>query len=64
MLKAARAQGMPMMVIAMMAAAISQPSAIQKPPSTIQSEIEQELNGGHGRPSERRLRVISGAAAD
>ena len=42
MLNAARAHGMPMMVIAMITAAISQPTAIQKPPNTIHSNIEQE----------------------
>ena len=35
-MNAARAQGMPTMVIAMMMAATSQPNAIHAPPSTIQ----------------------------
>ena len=36
MLNAARAQGMPTIVIAMTTAATSQPNAIHAPPSTIQ----------------------------
>jgi hypothetical protein len=39
MLKAALAQGKPMMVIAMMTAAIAHPRAIHKPPKTIQSRL-------------------------
>ena len=35
MLKAARAHGMPMTVIAMITVAISQPTAIHNPPKTI-----------------------------
>ena len=39
MLNAARAQGMPMMVMTMITAAITQPSAMAKPPSTIQARL-------------------------
>jgi hypothetical protein len=39
MLNAALAQGKPTMVIAMTTAAITQPSAIHKPPKTIQSRL-------------------------
>src|SRR5262249_23747121 len=39
MLKAARAHGMPMIVIAMMTAAISQHTAIHRPPNTIQKTL-------------------------
>src|SRR5262245_42838894 len=39
MLNAALAQGNPTMVIAMTTAAITQPSAIHKPPKTIQSRL-------------------------
>src|SRR5215813_9531560 len=39
MLNAALAQGRPTMVIAMTTAAITQPSAIHKPPQTIQSRL-------------------------
>ena len=46
--KAARAQGRPMMVIARMTAAISQPIAIQSPPVTIQSTLSSRLTGDIG----------------
>src|SRR5215471_6996913 len=39
MLKAARAQGKPMIVITMMTAAIAQPTAIHRPPNRIQSRL-------------------------
>src|SRR6516165_7255163 len=45
MLNAARAQGMPMMVIAMMSAAMSQPMAISRPPNTIHSRLSKMDNG-------------------
>src|SRR4051794_7478516 len=45
MLKAARAQGMPMMVSAMMMAARSQAAAIQNPPKTIQRMLKKRLTG-------------------
>ena len=45
MLKAARAQGSPMIVIAMITVAISHPSAIQMPPVRIQSTFRTMLTG-------------------
>ena len=45
MLKAARAQGMPTMVIAMITAAISQPMAIQMPPKIIHSKLSSSDRG-------------------
>ena len=45
MLKAARAQGMPTIVIAITTAAISQPNAIHAPPSTIQSTFRSKETG-------------------
>ena len=45
MLKAARVHGRPMMVIAMITAAITQPTAIQKPPSTIQRMLRTRDTG-------------------
>src|ERR671919_785985 len=45
MLKAARAQGRPMIVIAMITAAIIQPSAIQTPPVRIQSTFRMTFSG-------------------
>src|SRR5271170_4622466 len=46
MLKAARAHGRPMMVIAMITAATSQAIAIHKPPNTIQSRLRSRLIAG------------------
>ena len=48
MVKAARAHGNPMMVIAMMTAATAQPTAIQKPPQTIQSRLSNNDTGDIG----------------
>ena len=45
MLKAARAQGMPTMVIAMITAAISQPMAIQMPPKIIHNKLSSSDRG-------------------
>src|SRR5215471_4935888 len=45
MLKAARAQGIPMMVIAMITAAISHSTAIQRPPNTIHARLNRMDNG-------------------
>jgi hypothetical protein len=45
MLKAARAHGSPMIVIAMMMAATTQPNAIQAPPSTIQRTFRNSETG-------------------
>src|SRR5262245_10140798 len=39
MLKAARAQGKPMIVMTMMTAAMAQPTAIHRPPNRIQSRL-------------------------
>ena len=52
MLNAARAQGRPMMVIAMMTAAISQPTAIQRPPKTIQNRLSRRDRADMGLPEE------------
>src|SRR5271168_5145607 len=46
MLKAARAHGRPMMVIAMITAATTQATAIHKPPNTIQSRLRSRLITG------------------
>src|SRR6516162_32049 len=46
MLKAARAHGKPMMVIAMITAATTQATAIHKPPNTIQSRLSSRLITG------------------
>src|SRR6185437_498449 len=48
MVKAARAQGSPTMVSAMMSAAKSQPAAIQRPPKMIQSRFRAMLIVGMG----------------
>ena len=48
MLNAAQAQGRPMMVIAMMMPAITQASAIQKPPKTIQRIFSKSETGPIG----------------
>src|SRR5215467_5622586 len=45
MLKAARAHGRPMIVIAMITAATSQPTAIHRPPNTIHSRLRSRLKG-------------------
>src|SRR5579872_1456343 len=45
MLNAARAQGRPMMVMAMMTEATSQPNAIQAPPIRIQSRLSRSETG-------------------
>src|SRR6516225_171331 len=45
MLNAARAHGIPMMVIAMTTAAISQPTAIQRPPKTIHKRFSTRETG-------------------
>src|SRR6266702_2487464 len=45
MLNAARAQGRPMIVIAMMTAATSQPNAIHAPPSTIHRILRSSETG-------------------
>ena len=44
-MNAARAQGRPMIVIAMMTAATSQPNAIHAPPSTIQRTFRSSETG-------------------
>src|SRR5690348_17109879 len=49
MLKAARAQGRPMIVIAMMTAAMIQPNAIHRPPNRIQSRFRTIDTGDIGR---------------
>src|SRR6516162_11631285 len=46
MLKAGRAHGRPMIVIAMIAAAATQPTAIHTPPNTIQSKLRSTLVAG------------------
>src|SRR5271167_2557132 len=46
MLKAARAHGRPMMVIAMITAATTQATAIHKPPNTTQSRLSSRLITG------------------
>lgn len=43
MVSAARAQGIPMIVMNMITAAISQPIAISRPPSTIKSTFNKRL---------------------
>ena len=48
MLKAARAHGSPMMVIAMITAATSQATAIQMPPVRIQSTFRMMFSGDIG----------------
>ncbi len=45
MLNAARAQGMPTMVIAMMIEAMTQPTAIHRPPNTIQATLSSNDRG-------------------
>src|SRR3981081_2530763 len=45
MLNAARAHGIPMMVIAMITPAITQPSAIQKPPNRIHNRLSRNETG-------------------
>jgi hypothetical protein len=45
MLKAALAQGMPIMVIAMMTAAIPQPMATHRPPNSNQSRLSSRAMG-------------------
>jgi hypothetical protein len=45
-LNAARAQGRPMMVIAMMTAAIIQPTAIHRPPNRIQMMFSSSETAG------------------
>ena len=45
MVKAARAHGSPIMVMAMMTAASAQPTAIQKPPQTIHSRLSNNETG-------------------
>jgi hypothetical protein len=45
MLKAARAHGMPMIVIAMITAATSQPTAIQTPPKIIHKMLSRRDKG-------------------
>ena len=52
MLKAARAQGKPMMVIAMMIPAITQPRAIQRPPKTIHNRFSTRDRADMGLPEE------------
>ena len=49
-LNAARAQGRPMMVIAMITAAIIQPAAIHRPPKTIQSTLSSSERGDMPKP--------------
>ena len=44
-MNAARAQGIPMMVIAMITAAISQPIAIQTPPKIIHNTLSSRERG-------------------
>ena len=48
MLSAAQAQGRPMMVIAMMTAAITQASAIHSPPKTIHKMFKSSESGPMG----------------
>ena len=45
MLNAARAQGMPTMVIAMMIEAMTQPTAIHRPPNRIQATLSRNDRG-------------------
>src|SRR5262245_21033336 len=45
MLNAARAHGMPMIVMAMMMEATTQPTAIQSPPNTIQATLSRSDRG-------------------
>ena len=47
-MNAARAQGRPMMVMAMITAATSQPNAIHAPPSTIQTIFRSSETGDMG----------------
>src|SRR6516164_8065760 len=60
MVSAARAQGRPMMVIAMITAAISQPAAIQNPPNRIHRRFRTRLAGDMAVPI---LLFLSGGAA-
>jgi len=54
-LKAARAHGMPMIVMAMTTAAMTQPAAIQNPPKRIQSRLSRNERGDmDGLPELRR----------
>src|ERR1700722_6564575 len=48
MLKAARAQGMPMMVIAMMTAARTQPAAMYRPPKAIHNRLRKSAKADIG----------------
>src|ERR1051326_5260049 len=67
MLNAARAHGMPMMVIAMITEASSQPAAIQAPPQTIHSRLssreKSDIADPRASPATRRRRRI-GSASD
>src|SRR5579871_3010778 len=71
MLNAARAHGRPMMVIAMMIAATSQPKAIQAPPNRIQMTLRRIETGCMRSPAcasrhafyqARTAKAIAGAA--
>src|SRR5437667_11725613 len=55
MLKAARVHGRPIMVIAIKMAAITQPTAIQRPPNTIHKPLSTKLVTGIGRAVVVRL---------
>src|ERR1700722_16120659 len=48
MLKASRAQGMPMMVIAMMTAARTQPAAMYRPPKAIHNRLRKSAKADIG----------------
>jgi hypothetical protein len=56
MVNAALAQGKPTIVIAMTTAAITQPSAIHKPPKTIQSRLRTRETRDIGRSDRRTTR--------
>src|SRR5215469_2934267 len=63
MLKAARAQGIPTTVMAIMTAAISQPNAISAPPKRIQSTLRKIETGRMGASSAGTHPLYRGAAA-
>src|SRR4051812_13354499 len=59
MLNAARAHGMPTMVIAMMTEAISQPAAIHRPPKAIHNTLSSSANSDIADPRRRRNVVVA-----
>src|SRR5262249_38048232 len=63
MLNAARAQGMPTMVITMMTAAITHATAISRPPKTIQRMLSNSDNGdiGVGFPAGATVQLAAAA---